>query len=120
MPNFQLQSHQREARFGTVDRMLLFHGLGSGKTCTSIAMAVAQHTRDRDRGLDGVVVVTPASLVANFTAEIDGLCGDRVRDTYRVNPPFQVVSKDTVYHQYKERVQELCGLWSRKVVIVDE
>lgn len=119
MPNFQLQPHQREARFGPdINRMLLFHGLGSGKTCTSIAMAVAQQTRDR--GLDGVVVVTPASLVANFTAEIDGLCGDRVRDTYRVNPPFQVVSKDTVYHQYKERVQELCGLWSRKVVIVDE
>ena len=49
--------------------ILLYHGLGSGKTCSSISVA---------EGLSGeyqIVVLTPASLEANFMDELRK-CGD--------------------------------------------
>ena len=44
--------------------LLLYHGLGSGKTCTSIGVAEGLKTKKK------IVVMTPASLEANY------LCGN--------------------------------------------
>jgi hypothetical protein len=55
--------------------LLLYHGLGSGKTCTSIAIAEGMKTEKQ------IVLMTPASLKTNFFAELKK-CGDHL---YRKN-----------------------------------
>jgi hypothetical protein len=62
--------------------LLLYHGLGSGKTCTSIAIAEGMKT-DRP-----IVLMTPASLKDNFMSEIKK-CGDHL---YRRNQYWEFVS----------------------------
>jgi len=49
--------------------LLLYHGLGSGKTCTSIGIAEGLKSHKR------VLIMTPASLRANFYKELKK-CGD--------------------------------------------
>ena len=49
--------------------LLLYHGLGSGKTCTAIAIAEGMKSRSN------VIVMTPASLQMNFVSELKK-CGD--------------------------------------------
>jgi len=49
--------------------LLLYHGLGSGKTCSSIAIAEGLKT------YKNVIVMTPASLRRNYIEEIKK-CGD--------------------------------------------
>ena len=53
--------------------LLIYHGLGSGKTCTSIAVAEGMKSEKQ------IVVLTPASLKSNFFSELKK-CGD---DIYR-------------------------------------
>lgn len=49
--------------------LLLYHGLGSGKTCTAIAIAEGMKTSSK------IIVMTPASLQMNFISELKK-CGD--------------------------------------------
>ena len=49
--------------------LLLYHGLGSGKTCSSIAIAEGIKTHKQ------IIVMTPASLQTNFFSELKK-CGD--------------------------------------------
>ena len=51
--------------------LLLYHGLGSGKTCSSIGIAEGIKT-DRE-----IIVMTPASLRANYIEELKK-CGDAI------------------------------------------
>ena len=77
---FSLQNHQRflkayirSSHFREHNRLLLYHGLGSGKTCSAISIANAFRL---DRGNKAkIIVITPASLVPNFYKEMKGLCG---------------------------------------------
>ena len=55
--------------------LLLYHGLGSGKTCSSIAIAEGMKTDKR------IILMTPASLKMNFFSELKK-CGDHI---YRKN-----------------------------------
>jgi hypothetical protein len=55
--------------------LLIYHGLGSGKTCTSIAVAEGMKSEKQ------IIVLTPASLKSNFFSELKK-CGD---DIYRKN-----------------------------------
>lgn len=71
---FKLLNHQKLVRdyinVHTPYRgILLFHGLGSGKTCSSIA--IAEGMKDEKQ----VVVMTPASLRRNYIEELKS-CGD--------------------------------------------
>ena len=52
-------------------KLLLFHGLGSGKTCSSILAIESLKNK-----LKNVFVVTPASLKENYKKELTGLCGN--------------------------------------------
>lgn len=99
------------------DSLLLYHSLGSGKTCTSIALAYRNIT-----GFRRIVVIAPASLVFNFQQEIRGACGRAVRtnNNHRFENRFWVVSKDKLYHDYKERPNDLCNALKNTVIIVDE
>jgi hypothetical protein len=72
--DFSLLTHQKIVRdymnlYTPYRGLLLYHGLGSGKTCTSIA--IAEGMKDSKR----VIVLTPASLRANYIEELKK-CGD--------------------------------------------
>ena len=62
--------------------LLLFHGLGSGKTCSSIAIAEGMKTSKP------IIVMTPASLQMNYIEELKK-CGD---DLYKKNQFWEFVS----------------------------
>lgn len=69
LPEIQLQDHQQRIadRISTTDpRLLVYHGLGSGKSLSSLAAAEAAKEQDGEEY--GVVV--PASLRGNFDKEI--------------------------------------------------
>ena len=71
---FSLMTHQKIVReylqtFSPYRGLLLFHGLGSGKTCSAIAIAEgSKHTKR-------VIIMSPASLHTNFYEELKK-CGD--------------------------------------------
>jgi len=72
--DFQLLIHQRIVRdylniYTPYRGLLLYHGLGSGKTCTSIALAEGMKSHRK------IFVMTPASLKMNFFSELKK-CGD--------------------------------------------
>lgn len=72
--DFSLLTHQKIVRdyinlYTPYRGLLLYHGLGSGKTCTSIA--IAEGMKDAKR----VIIMTPASLRANYIEELKK-CGD--------------------------------------------
>lgn len=72
--DFSLLTHQEIVRdymnlYTPYRGLLLYHGLGSGKTCTSIA--IAEGMKDSKR----VIIMTPASLRANYVEELKK-CGD--------------------------------------------
>ena len=77
---FSLLYHQRIVReylgiYSPYRGLLLYHGLGSGKTCSSIAIAEGLSTHKR------IIVMTPASLQKNYVEEIKK-CGN---DLYKRN-----------------------------------
>ena len=73
---FSLLTHQKIVRdymnLNTPYRgLLLYHGLGSGKTCSSIAIAEGLKNKNR------VIIMTPASLRPNYIEELKK-CGDHL------------------------------------------
>ena len=72
--NFSLLTHQKIVRdymniYTPYRGILLYHSLGSGKSCTSIALA--EGMKDSKR----IIVMTPASLRRNYMEELKK-CGD--------------------------------------------
>ena len=72
--NFDLLLHQKIVRdymnlYTPYRGLLLYHGLGSGKTCTSIAIAEGFKSKKE------VLIMTPASLHANYSDQLKQ-CGD--------------------------------------------
>ncbi len=64
--------------------LLLYHGLGSGKTCSSIAIAEGMKSARK------IIIMTPASLKRNYIEEIKK-CGDLL---YRKNQFWEWISTD--------------------------
>jgi hypothetical protein len=58
------------AEFSPYRGLLVYHGLGTGKTCTSIAAAEALH----HGGMKTIFIMTPATLSPNYKKEL-GKCG---------------------------------------------
>lgn len=84
---FELLLHQKVVRdylnlYTPYRGLLLYHGLGSGKTCTSIAIGEGMKTNKR------VFVLTPASLKMNFLSEMKK-CGDEL---YKKNQYWEFIS----------------------------
>lgn len=87
--NFSLLTHQKIVRdylnlLTPYRGLLLYHGLGSGKTCTSIA--IAEGMKDSKN----IIIMTPASLRANYIAELKK-CGDLL---YKKNQFWEWISVD--------------------------
>ena len=84
--NFSLMEHQKIikdyiSKYTPYRGILLFHGLGSGKTCSSIAIAEGLKQDKK------VMVLTPASLRTNYVEELKK-CGD---DIYKKNQFWQFI-----------------------------
>lgn len=72
--NVSLLTHQQITRdylnlYTPYRGLLLYHGLGSGKTCTSIS--IAEGMKDNKK----IIIMTPASLRKNYMVELKK-CGD--------------------------------------------
>lgn len=65
--------------------LLLYHGLGSGKTCSSISMIEGMYTSKQ------IFIITPASLQANYRTQMK-FCGDQI---FRKNNHWVFESIDT-------------------------
>lgn len=84
---FELMIHQKVVRdylnlYTPYRGLLIYHGLGSGKTCTSIAIAEGMKSHNK------VIVMTPASLASNFFEQLK-TCGDEM---YRRNQYWEFIS----------------------------
>lgn len=91
--DFSLMAHQKIVKdyinlYTPYRGILLYHGLGSGKTCSSIAMA--EGMKDAKK----IIVMTPASLRRNYYEELKK-CGDIM---YKKNQfwEFVTVTKENV------------------------
>ena len=84
---FSLMTHQKIVRdylnlITPYRGALLYHGLGSGKTCSSIAIAEGMKSSKQ------IIVMTPASLRMNYIEELKK-CGDSL---YRKNQFWEFIS----------------------------
>ncbi len=87
--DMKLLTHQKVVRdylniYTPYRGLLIYHALGSGKTCTSIAIAEGMKN-DRQ-----IVLLTPASLKMNFFSELKK-CGDIM---YRKNQFWEFISTE--------------------------
>jgi hypothetical protein len=71
--------------------LLLYHGLGAGKTCSSIAIAEGLKTTNQ------IIIMTPASLQSNYRKELKK-CGDPL---YRTNQFWEFIQTDGNEHLEK-------------------
>ena len=88
--DFTLLTHQKIVRdylnlYTPYRGLLLYHGLGSGKTCTSIAIAEGMKSGKQ------IIIMTPASLKRNYIEEIKK-CGDVI---YKKNNFWEWISIET-------------------------
>jgi hypothetical protein len=99
--DFSLLTHQKIVRdymnlYTPYRGLLLYHGLGSGKTCTSIA--IAEGMKDSK----SIIIMTPASLRANYVGELKK-CGDLL---YKKNQFWEWISID----QYPESLKSMSAI----------
>ena len=115
---FQLQEHQHflKQTLRKIDRLLLFHGIGSGKTCSSISLAAAAYESKTFKIRNKIVVVLPASLKSNFMKELNGPCGEQVEQAVRFKKRFDVMSYQGFVKRYRNKDIKL----NHTLVIVDE
>ena len=99
--DFSLLTHQKIVRdymnlYTPYRGLLLYHGLGSGKTCTSIAIAEGM------KNSKNIIIMTPASLRANYVGELKK-CGDLL---YKKNQFWEWISLD----QYPESLKTMSAV----------
>lgn len=114
---FELRKYQKFVRdylqFKSPYRgILLFHGLGSGKTCSAVAIAENLKTHYN------IIIMLPASLKGNFIKDIKK-CGN---SSYKVNP--ELISQKYSFVSYNaantlEQIDRL-GSLDNHVIIIEE
>jgi len=110
---FSLLTHQKIVRdylniYTPYRGLLLYHGLGSGKTCSSIAIAEGLKTHKK------VIVMTPASLQRNYVEELKK-CGD---DIYKKNQYWEFIGIQSKVDPMVETLSAILSL--PKQFIVDQ
>lgn len=106
---FSLLYHQKIVReylgiYSPYRGLLLYHGLGSGKTCSSIAIAEGLSTHKK------IIVMTPASLQKNYVEEIKK-CGNDLykRDQHWVFHDLSKLPKDKTAAEYEKALLTAIG-----------
>jgi hypothetical protein len=111
--DFSLLTHQKIVRdylniYTPYRGLLLYHGLGSGKTCSSIAIAEGLKTHKK------VIVMTPASLQRNYVEELKK-CGD---DIYKKNQYWEFIAIQSKVDPMVETLSAILSL--PKQFIIDQ
>jgi superfamily II DNA or RNA helicase len=93
--------------------VLIYHGLGAGKTCTAIAAAEAMKSNRN------VVVILPASIRQNFVKELVTSCGD---PAYARNIGLMKKSYTFVSYNAPNALEQLdaVGSLDHHTIIIDE
>lgn len=114
---FELRKYQKFVRdylqFKSPYRgILLFHGLGSGKTCSAVAIAENLKTHYN------IIIMLPASLKGNFIKDIKK-CGN---SSYKINP--DLISQKYSFISYNaantlEQIDRI-GSLDNHVIIIEE
>ena len=114
--SFGLMIHQQIVRdymnvYSPYRGLLLFHGLGAGKTCASIG--IAEGLKDTKQ----VIIMTPASLRMNYVSELKH-CGDPI---YKINQHWEFIETNGNLHVEKalseilnlpvEEIRKKGGAW---------
>ena len=91
--SFSLMTHQKIVRdyiniYSPYRGLLLFHGLGAGKTCASVG--IAEGLKDSKQ----VIIMTPASLRMNYVSEMK-ICGDPI---YKINQYWEFIETNGNLH----------------------
>lgn len=89
-----------------IHRLFLFHSLGSGKTITSLSLAFIYKILNKTE--DKIVVVSPLSILQNFTKEIKFL---GIEENL-----FEIHS----YGRFLRKIQQETSYLKNKIVILDE
>ena len=91
--------------------ILVYHGLGSGKTCSAIAAAEALYgTADKK-----IIVMTPFSLRGNFMSEIS-FCGFRHFNTQNHWVSESLISEGGLSYLYARSVLSLSDSYLKKIL----
>ena len=103
--DFSLMTHQQIVRdylnlYTPYRGLLLYHGLGSGKTCSSIAIAEGMKTSKP------VIVMTPASLQVNYREELKK-CGDEM---YKKNQYWEFISTEKEMTEVVETLSSVLAI----------
>lgn len=110
---FSLLTHQKLVRdymnlYTPYRGLLLYHGLGSGKSCSSIAIAEGMKTKRR------VLVLTPKSLRENYIEELKK-CGDYMYKKKQywewIHDPSAFETLSTILQLPMEYIQRNQGAW---------
>ena len=112
---FKLMSHQQLVRdyisqYTPYRGVLLYHGLGSGKTCSSIAVAEGLKSSRQ------VIIMTPASLSMNYKEELKK-CGD---DMYKKNQWWEFISIGEMGESKKDTINALSQALSISVDFINK
>ena len=114
--SFSLMVHQQIVRdymnvYSPYRGLLLYHGLGAGKTCASIG--IAEGLKD----VKQVIIMTPASLRMNYVSELKH-CGDPI---YKINQYWEFIETNGNLHIEKalseilnlpvEEIRKKGGAW---------
>ena len=91
--------------------MLVYHGLGSGKTCSAIAAAEALYGTANKK----IIVMTPFSLRGNFMSEIS-FCGFRHFNTQNHWVSESLISAGGITYMYGKSVLSLSDSFLKKVL----
>ena len=107
--DFSLMVHQQIIRdyinvFSPYRGLLLYHGLGAGKTCGSIAIAEGL------KNFNKVIVMTPASLRTNYIEELKS-CGDPI---YKKNQYWEKILTNGNKH-IEKALSEVLGITTRYI-----
>jgi len=114
--DFSLLTHQEIVRdymnlYTPYRGLLLYHGLGAGKTCASIAIAEGM------KNAKEVVIMTPASLRQNYIHELK-VCGDsiyRLKQHWTFLPTGRDLAREKDYARAlsvpQEQVTRQGGIW---------
>ena len=102
--DFSLLTHQKLVRdylnlYTPYRGLLLYHGLGSGKTCSSIAIAEGMKSDKQ------VIIMTPASLRKNYIEQLK-FCGDSL---YKRNQFWEFISV-AEHEEYIEPLSAVLGI----------
>jgi hypothetical protein len=108
---FSILNHQKLVRdylnlYTPYRGLLLFHGLGSGKSCTSIAIAEGFKSKKK------IIVMTPASLRRNYMEELKK-CGDSI---YKKNQYWQWIST----REHPEAIETLSSVLNLSIEYINK